>query len=516
MQSERAEGGGHDSAAALQGIIDRLEAAFAARDYEQVAEMLETQLLEAWFGQRPERLAEMLRGLAASPVPLPPMVAALAVMVDPAGDSRYQQEDVQDALSKAGSIEAVAMLVGRMLKLRLDGHPKDAYELAARLADNMQPLRPLIDQQGGWASFASLQQGNTALLAGDFQAALAFFTQAQFHLPVPTLPFFTRDAYVKYALIHACFGDTELARSALHSAAAIPQTNSWVEHVIDVVVSIVEAMLAPAADEEAASRILAIPVQYLGEMWPFYAFALQLVLERCGQRASAERQLEMLDMTALPRFDGEGFSGSVIPASLAANALVAGNIGRARELLARADPDVPTTQIVEMMLAIISGRPADALRIARALHPSVQGLRQLELWRAGAMASAFLAVDDVEAVVATVRAAVALSGRISAHETGYFALDVRELVRARIENWPDTPETGHPHTGRVSTTKASLTGREIEVLALVVRGDTREEIAAKLFLSTNTVKAHWRSIYRKLGVTSRSAAMIEAERRGIL
>ncbi len=51
-----------------------------------------------------------------------------------------------------------------------------------------------------------------------------------------------------------------------------------------------------------------------------------------------------------------------------------------------------------------------------------------------------------------------------------------------------------------------LTPREVEVLRLLARGLTNAQIAEKLVVSLLTVKAHLRSIYSKLGVTSRSAA----------
>jgi DNA-binding CsgD family transcriptional regulator len=53
---------------------------------------------------------------------------------------------------------------------------------------------------------------------------------------------------------------------------------------------------------------------------------------------------------------------------------------------------------------------------------------------------------------------------------------------------------------------AELTEREIEVLNLLARGLTNAQIAEKLIISPRTVHAHVRSIYSKLGVTSRSAA----------
>ncbi len=53
---------------------------------------------------------------------------------------------------------------------------------------------------------------------------------------------------------------------------------------------------------------------------------------------------------------------------------------------------------------------------------------------------------------------------------------------------------------------AELTRRELEVLRLLARGVTDAQIAEQLVLSLHTVHAHLRSIYSKLGVTSRSAA----------
>ena len=51
-----------------------------------------------------------------------------------------------------------------------------------------------------------------------------------------------------------------------------------------------------------------------------------------------------------------------------------------------------------------------------------------------------------------------------------------------------------------------LTTREVEVLQLLSAGLTSAQIAEQLVISLLTVNTHVRSIYSKLGVTSRSAA----------
>ena len=61
-----------------------------------------------------------------------------------------------------------------------------------------------------------------------------------------------------------------------------------------------------------------------------------------------------------------------------------------------------------------------------------------------------------------------------------------------------------------------LTPRQIEVLRLVARGMTNNEIAEALFLSRRTVHAHLRSIFHKLGVGHRSAATRYAIQHGLL
>jgi DNA-binding NarL/FixJ family response regulator len=62
----------------------------------------------------------------------------------------------------------------------------------------------------------------------------------------------------------------------------------------------------------------------------------------------------------------------------------------------------------------------------------------------------------------------------------------------------------------------TLTRREIEVLALLVRGRSNKEIAAKLFISETTVKGHLRSVFTKLNVLSRTEATTTALRRGLV
>jgi DNA-binding CsgD family transcriptional regulator len=63
---------------------------------------------------------------------------------------------------------------------------------------------------------------------------------------------------------------------------------------------------------------------------------------------------------------------------------------------------------------------------------------------------------------------------------------------------------------------AGVSTREREILACVARGLSDREIAEQLVLSPHTVHRHVANIRRKLGRTSRTAAVAEAARLGIL
>jgi LuxR family maltose regulon positive regulatory protein len=62
----------------------------------------------------------------------------------------------------------------------------------------------------------------------------------------------------------------------------------------------------------------------------------------------------------------------------------------------------------------------------------------------------------------------------------------------------------------------SLSERELEVLYLMAAGMRNKEIAAKLFISLNTVKTHLKNINSKLDVTNRTQAVARAKELGFM
>jgi DNA-binding NarL/FixJ family response regulator len=56
--------------------------------------------------------------------------------------------------------------------------------------------------------------------------------------------------------------------------------------------------------------------------------------------------------------------------------------------------------------------------------------------------------------------------------------------------------------------REGLTDREAEILALITQGKSNAEVAALTYLSPNTIKSYIRTLYRKIGVSSRTQAVL--------
>jgi DNA-binding NarL/FixJ family response regulator len=72
------------------------------------------------------------------------------------------------------------------------------------------------------------------------------------------------------------------------------------------------------------------------------------------------------------------------------------------------------------------------------------------------------------------------------------------------------------HPGAIESEKPVLSDRELEVLRLVEKGLTYDEVAKAMEISWHTVTTYLRRVYRKLQVNSKSQAVFEARQRGIL
>ena len=169
--------------------------------------------------------------------------------------------------------------------------------------------------------------------------------------------------------------------------------------------------------------------------------------------------------------------------------------------LARSDPDraeaaldrcTPTTPREQIDVALLSARLAH-LRKSDAADPMLS--------EAVALAKRDGFVVAVADDLLELRPRVTLllrSGRVGEYE---------QAVLDRLERVATIPI--------VDGTSGPLTSRELTVVRYLASRLTNREIAAELFVSTNTLKTHIKRIYQKLGVSSRIEAVGEARRLGL-
>jgi NarL family two-component system response regulator YdfI len=87
-----------------------------------------------------------------------------------------------------------------------------------------------------------------------------------------------------------------------------------------------------------------------------------------------------------------------------------------------------------------------------------------------------------------------------------------ELIARVLSATPEDP----PGKTRREPGGLGLTERELEVLEGAARGERNKDIAVRLGITERTVKAHFTSVFNKLGVDSRASAVAVAMKRGLL
>lgn len=171
------------------------------------------------------------------------------------------------------------------------------------------------------------------------------------------------------------------------------------------------------------------------------------------------------------------------------------------EAVARLRPEVV---LMDLRMPILNG--IHATRQIRTQHPATQVLvlttYDADEWVFDAIrsgATGYLLKDcSTEQLLEAIRGAAAGLTHVDPHVAGQ--------LFARLSSEALPPAT---------TTVASLSAREREVLALLGEGASNAAIAKALFLSEGTVRNYMTSIFAKLGVTDRTQAAVYALRYGL-
>jgi LuxR family maltose regulon positive regulatory protein len=204
---------------------------------------------------------------------------------------------------------------------------------------------------------------------------------------------------------------------------------------------------------------------------------LALISAEHGRLADAERQIRRASGSSRDLADGEHFVDVMV--SLAAAELLAMR-GDAAAAVAAAD------------MAVVSARQGGAiLEVAKALLVRAEVFEHL-----GDHQTAKAILEEVGTLVRGCADAGFASTMLASAE-----LSAGVAVTSRNE---------------ACVVGEELTPKELEVLRLLATRLSRREIAARLYVSLNTVKTHQRAVYRKLRVEHRSAAVSRARELGLL
>ncbi len=169
----------------------------------------------------------------------------------------------------------------------------------------------------------------------------------------------------------------------------------------------------------------------------------------------------------------------------------------------------------------------EAVELARSLKPDVvlMDLLMPEMDGIEATGEIRRELPEVEVVALTsVLEDASVTGAIRAGAIGYLlkttdADELCEAIRAaaagKVQLAPEAAARLMREV-RVPESTEALTERETEVLKLIARGKTNNQIAHELFIGEATVKSHVHSILSKLNVSSRTQAALYAVRVGLV
>ena len=170
---------------------------------------------------------------------------------------------------------------------------------------------------------------------------------------------------------------------------------------------------------------------------------------------------------------------------------------------------------------------AEAVELARYLRPDVVLMDLLMPVMDGIAATATIhnEMPDTEVIALTsVLESDLVIRAVKAGAIGYLlkdtqAAELRKAIKAAAAGQVQLSPQASAYLLRkvqAPTISVSLTEREMEVLGLLAQGQSNKEIARQLQVVEDTVKTHVRHILAKLGVQSRTQAVLSATRLGLV
>ena len=369
-----------------------------------------------------------------------------------------------------------------------------------------------------------VQAGRTALLEGDLGAALEMPMRA-YELADPyRAPDVRASAAGHVALVHSLDGMLVDAQRWLvrHAEALDPE---WEDIVRDSAADVAKALVATGrlelAEADAALAQLHVDVRAPDVTWPFVMRARVRRAVLFGDPEGGLAQLEQIERTRHAWLDQAGTVHLSMLRMRAELLLALGEYHRVADLLAETDVLGAWSDVPRARWHLLTGDPHAALRAAvvggrrRGVNLADRiDLLVLEAWAALDVKQSALAIRAFRTARRLADEQGAL--RSFAHLPPAVRDTLCELSGLRFD---DDELTRLSTLGRVIPAPARLvplTPRERTVLMMLDEHDTTRDVADALTVSVNTVRKQVLSIYAKLGVHDREAALRRAHELGIL
>jgi DNA-binding NarL/FixJ family response regulator len=171
-------------------------------------------------------------------------------------------------------------------------------------------------------------------------------------------------------------------------------------------------------------------------------------------------------------------------------------VRRRRPEVAVLDIRMPKLDGIQATREIVAERPETRVLLVTTFDLDEYVYAALGAGAGGFLLKAAMPEELVEAVRASARGSELVSARSTRRLVEHFA--------------------GHPGATPVTTALEELTPREREVMRLIATGLSNRQIAEQLFLSEKTVKTHVTRLLLKLGLTSRTQAVVRAYETGLV
>lgn len=322
----------------------------------------------------------------------------------------------------------------------------------------------------------------------------------------------------------ALSGELPLARRLLAEADAAEWPAGWRDSSPADFFNLGMAVVAlEDGDPHAAERHLAAagPIVEIIEHWTLYA----LVRAR-RDRLAGEADVGLVRLQRLREQRGSApgtpMSRSFLDAAEAELNLAAGDAHAARRIAARSARHSASCRLslarAELALDRSSAAATHAQRVLNAPHPTPRNRVEAEL----VLACAALRAGhhrDSEAVARRIAELIRTTGlraplrTVAARDRDALSA---ALFRAGLAQSIVSLVGGEAIPADEAAPVATLTPREQAVLEVLAETGALDEIAARLYVSRNTVKSQLSNVYRKLGVSSREAALTRAAVLGLL